>query len=87
MKQLLLLAVIHLLIFHQYKKDKSEVLAPKKDSRPAQAVVHSDNDYLFQVRKTRTNETPDSANKSMRSMPLRPTHAVYFLPAIPAVLK
>ncbi len=30
MKQLLCVVVIHLLILHQYKKDKSEALAPKK---------------------------------------------------------
>lgn len=30
MKQLLLLAIIHLLIFHQYSKDKKELLSPQK---------------------------------------------------------
>ena len=32
MKQLLLVAMIHLLILHQHRKDKAEVLAPKKSS-------------------------------------------------------
>lgn len=30
MKQVLLLAMIHLLIFHQYSKDKKERLSPQK---------------------------------------------------------
>ena len=86
MKQLLLIAIIHLLIFHQYRKDKSEALAPKKDSKPVQAIVHTDKD-LYLSKKIRTNETPDTANISVRSAPLRPIQAVYFLPAIPAVIK
>lgn len=31
MKQMLLVVMIHLLILHQYQKDKKEVLAPKKE--------------------------------------------------------
>lgn len=87
MKQLLLLAVIHLLIFHQYKKDKSEALAPKKDSRPIEAIVQGDKDHRFRSTIARTNETSDSSNISGQPVPLRPTHTVHFLPAIPAILK
>lgn len=38
MKQLLLLGVIHLLILHQYQKDKTEVLARQK-AQPAMTRV------------------------------------------------
>lgn len=87
MKQILLLAVIHLLIFHQYKKDKSEALAPKKYTKPVQAVIDNDNNYLFVKRKITTNEKPDTIKTSVRPVPLRSTHAVYFLPATPAIFK
>ncbi|MGZ8523935.1 MAG: hypothetical protein ACXWV1_05870 [Chitinophagaceae bacterium] len=87
MKQLLLIAIIHLLIFHQYNKDKSEILASKKRYiKPVQAIVHSDKD-LNLSKKIRTNETPDTANISLRSAPVKPIQAVYFLPAIPAMIK
>lgn len=87
MKQLLLLAVIHLLIFHQYEKDKSEALAPKKDIKPVEAIIQADKGYRFPVRLTKSNETSDSLHNSVQSVPLKPTHAVYFSPAIPAILK
>ena len=56
MKQLLLVAVIHLLILHQYGKDKNEVLAPKKNTEKI-----SDNykyqDYWFRGISLYTNDS------------------------------
>jgi len=89
MKQLLLLAVIHLLIFHQYKKDKSEVLASKKNSKPVEAmVIPGEKDHLsFGSMMNKTNETNDSLPISVQSGSLRPIHASYLSPAIPAISK
>jgi hypothetical protein len=38
MKELLLLAIIHLLIFHQYSKDKKELLSPQKIGNATKAA-------------------------------------------------
>jgi hypothetical protein len=65
MKQLLLLAVIHLLIFHQYKKDKGEALAPKNNkSLKRDALLRTDvllpvvkPDYLFRSIANNINDS------------------------------
>jgi hypothetical protein len=74
MKQLLLLAVIHLLIYHQYKKDKSEVLAPKKTNNTVRPdVLPGKQEYLF---SGVVGNTTDSLH-SRRSGPLRPNYVSY----------
>jgi hypothetical protein len=59
MKQLLLLAVIHLLIFHQYEKDKGEALAPKKYNKPQKTDVLpvKQQDYVFTDIANNTNDS------------------------------
>ena len=46
MKQLLLLVVIHLMVFHQYKKDKNEMLSPK-NYKPVKIVKPSYKQYYL----------------------------------------
>jgi len=46
MKPLLLIVIIHLLIFHQYRKDKNEALAPKKN-KPVKIAAPSFNQYYL----------------------------------------
>ena len=45
MKQVLLVVVIHLLILHQYRKDRNEVLAPKKDIVEKNSAGYSHQQY------------------------------------------
>ena len=46
MKQLLLLVMIHVLVYHQYRKDKKETLAPKKSKLIRTVVLPSEEDYM-----------------------------------------
>lgn len=74
MKQLLLLAVIHLLIFHQYKKDKSEVLAPRKNNNTVKPdALPGKQEYLFSGVVGNTNDSL----LSRRSGSLRPDYISY----------
>lgn len=57
MKQILLLAVIHLLIFHQYGKDKNEALAPKNNKPVKTGVLAGKQDYLFRDIAVSTNDS------------------------------
>lgn len=57
MKQFLLLAMIHVLIFHQYKKDKTEVLAPKKSNKPVKTTVLQAQAHLFSGIKNTTKDS------------------------------
>jgi hypothetical protein len=47
MKQLLLLVMIHVLVYHQYRKDKNETLAPKKSKLIKTIVLSYEEDYLL----------------------------------------
>lgn len=47
MKQLLFVAMIHLLILHQYQKDKKEALAPKKEPPAKKIIPDISQDYYW----------------------------------------
>ncbi|MGZ8558000.1 MAG: hypothetical protein ACXWWC_06705 [Chitinophagaceae bacterium] len=64
MKPLLLLVVIHLMVFHQYKKDKSETLAPK-NYKPEKILTPSYNQYyLNQGTEINGNDSSGVFNQS-----------------------
>ena len=67
MKQLLLLVVIHLMVFHQYKKDKNETLA-LKNYKPVEITAPSYNQYYL-LKGTEINGN-DSSGVYNQSKPL-----------------
>ncbi len=57
MKQLLLLVMIHVLVYHQYRKDKKESLAPKKSKLIKTTVLPPKEDYLLRGIKIYANDS------------------------------
>jgi hypothetical protein len=55
MKPLLLLLVIHILILHQYQKDKNETLAPRKSNNLKAATQSQQPEVLSPARATVTD--------------------------------
>ena len=47
MKVLLLFLMIHLLVFHQYRKDKYEILSPKREKEVKDILPVNNQSYLF----------------------------------------
>lgn len=70
MKQLLLVAMIHLLILHQYQKDQKEPLAPKRETLTKSTTPGS---YHLSWLKTRQIQQSDSVIYSTyQHFPYRP---------------
>ncbi len=74
MKQLLLLVVIHLMVFHQYKKDKNETLSPK-NYKPVKILTPSFNQYY--LHKEPENNGNDTSGVFNQSKPLTYDYASY----------
>jgi len=64
MKPLLLIVIIHLLIFHQHRKDKNEALAPKKNKPLKTAVPSYNQNYLHQDIEIKSKDSLEFSYKS-----------------------